>query len=162
MWTLTLVWTNSNPLCNIVRKYQSLTFGVMIHWEWTGGSGWVLFLVSQTWAILQLNGWMIQFYSDQHWGNSLKDSTDRCIISFKRKYGYKLSSLYLNKMISVSFSTLAVIKTYCQSLRELEIYVYEVTSGSTLPLDQAIVEAPASKLEHLVSLQLGGNIPSGE
>ena len=65
-------------------------------------------------------------------------------------------------MISVSFSTLAVIKTYCPSLRELEIYVYEVTSGSTLPLDQAIVEAPASKLEHLVSLQLGGNIPSGE
>ena len=65
-------------------------------------------------------------------------------------------------MISISFSTLAVIKTRCPSLRELEIYVYEVTSGSSLPLEEAIEDAPVGKLEDLLSLQLGGTIPSGE
>ena len=79
-----------------------------------------------------------------------------------RRYGYKLTRLSLNKMISISFSTLAVIKTQCPSLRELEIYVYEVTSGSSLPLEDAIEDAPVGKLEDLLSLQLGGTIPSGK
>ena len=65
-------------------------------------------------------------------------------------------------MISVSFCTLVAIKTSCPSLRDLELYVYEITSGSSTPLEQAVMEAPAGKLEDLVSLQLGGTIPSGE
>ena len=73
-----------------------------------------------------------------------------------------MTKLSLNKMISISFSTLAVIKTQCPSLRELEIYVYEVTSGSSLPLEEAIEDAPVGKLEDLLSLQLGGTIPSGK
>ena len=82
--------------------------------------------------------------------------------AISRKFGYKLTRLCLNKMISVSFCTIVAIKTSCPSLRELELCVYEITSGSSTPLEQAVMEAPAAKLEDLVSLQLGGKIPSGE
>ena len=81
-----------------------------------------------------------------------------CIL---RRFGYKLTKISLNNMISISFSTIAAIKTHCPSLKEFELYVYEVTSGSSLPLEHAIEDSPVGKWEDLVSLQLGGTIPSG-
>ena len=72
-----------------------------------------------------------------------------------------MTRVCLNKMISISFQTIAAIKNHCSSLKIFELYVHEITSGSTLPLEQEIRETPTREWKDLVSLQVGGDIPNG-
>ena len=67
----------------------------------------------------------------------------------------------MNKMISISFPTLATIKTCCTSLKVLEVHVDEITTGSSLPLEQVIRESPNGSMDSLELLRLGGAIPTG-
>ena len=78
-------------------------------------------------------------------------------------FGSQLTQLRLSKMICLSFPTLAAIKTSCPALKMLEIHVYDVISGSSSPLDQAILEAKNGKLENLVHLKISGfgGLPNG-
>ena len=73
-----------------------------------------------------------------------------------------MSRVCLNKMISISFTTIAAIKKFCASLKVFELYVHKITSGSTLPLEQEIRETPNGEWKDLLSLQLGGDIPNGK
>ena len=68
----------------------------------------------------------------------------------------------MNKMISISFPTLVTIKTCCTSLKSLEIHVDEITTGSSLPLEQVIKESPNGTLDNLEVIRLGGAIPTGK
>jgi len=73
-----------------------------------------------------------------------------------------LTRLCLNKMISISFETLAAIKNFCKNLETFEVFVdniQTVNSGSTL--EQVIAESSESDWISLKSLKLGGLIPSG-
>ena len=67
-------------------------------------------------------------------------------------------------MISLSFPTIVAIKTSCPSLKMLEIHVYDVTSGSASPLEQAIMEAKNGKLQNLEYLKISGfgGLPNGK
>lgn len=65
-------------------------------------------------------------------------------------------------MISISFETLAAIKTNCRCLNVLEVYVdniYTVDRLSTL--EQVIVETPNVTWPSLNSLKLGGLVSTG-
>ena len=80
---------------------------------------------------------------------------------FPRNFGGNLSRVCLNKMITISFPTIAAIKKYCSSLKIFELYVHEIKSGSTLSLEQEIRETTKGGWKNLLSLQLGGDIPNG-
>ena len=73
-----------------------------------------------------------------------------------------MTRLCLNKMISISFDSLAAIKTHCVSLQVFELFVDNITTtGNGLTLEQAIMEAPPTPASSLHSLKLGGKIYSG-
>ena len=73
-----------------------------------------------------------------------------------------MTRLCLNKMISISFDSLAAIKTNCVSLQVLELFVDNITTkGNGLTLVQAVTEAAATPASSLHSLKLGGKIYSG-
>ena len=75
----------------------------------------------------------------------------------------KLTRLCLNKMISISFETLSAIKTFCENLTILDIYVDQVfTFREQTPLEQVIAETPNTPWPSIKSLKLGGSIPTGE
>ena len=72
-----------------------------------------------------------------------------------------MTRVCLNKMITITFSTIASIKKFCSCLETFELYVHEITSRSSLALEQEIRETPNGEWKDLVSLQLGGDIPNG-
>jgi hypothetical protein len=83
---------------------------------------------------------------------------NQCI---KKHAGY-LTRICLNKMISISFETLAAIKTHCQNLQVLEMFVdgiYTFDEHSTL--EQVIDETPNPVWPSLQSLKVGGLISTG-
>jgi len=74
----------------------------------------------------------------------------------------KLTRICLNKMISISFETLAAVKNSCKNLETFEVFVdniYTLKTSSTL--EQVIAETANSEWESLKSLKLGGLIPTG-
>jgi len=73
-----------------------------------------------------------------------------------------LTRLCLNKMISISFESLAAIKKHCQKLEVLDVYVDEVTTFlEHTPVGQVVAETENTHWESLKSLKLGGSIPDG-
>ena len=78
-----------------------------------------------------------------------------------RLHGSKLTRLCLNKMISISVSTLATIKSHCASLTVLEIHVDKITS-ETDTLEQALEAGEAAQMTRLKSLKVGGSVNSGD
>ena len=70
-----------------------------------------------------------------------------------------LTRLCLNKMISISFESLAAIKKYCQKLEVLDVYVDEVTTFlEHTPVGQVVAETENTHWESLKSLKLGGRL----
>ena len=68
-----------------------------------------------------------------------------------------LTRLCLNKMISISFESLAAIKKHCQKLEVLDVYVDEVTTFlEHTPVGQVVAETENTHWESLKSLKLGG------
>ena len=80
---------------------------------------------------------------------------------FLRLHGPNLTRLCLNKMISISVSTLASIKTHCTSLAVLELHVDKITS-ETESLGQALEAAEITPMPCLKSLKVGGSVNSGD
>jgi len=79
-----------------------------------------------------------------------------------RNCSSNLTRICLNKMISISFETLAAIKTFCRNLETFEVFVDNVhTVNSSSTLEQVIAESPRIEWTSLKSLKLGGLIPSG-
>ena len=77
-------------------------------------------------------------------------------------YASSLTRICLNKMISISFETLAAIKTHCPKLQVLDIYVDHVyTFKAQTTIEQVVAETPNTSWESLKSLKLGGTIPTG-
>ena len=73
-----------------------------------------------------------------------------------------LTRLCLNKMISITFETLAAIKKHCKKLEVLDIYVDEVRSlDPHTPVEQVVAETNNCDWQSLKSLKLGGSVPSG-
>ena len=72
-----------------------------------------------------------------------------------------MTRLCLNKMISISVSTLASIKSHCTSLTVLELHVDKINSD-TEDLGQALEAAEAVSMPCLKSLKVGGSVNSGE
>ena len=73
-----------------------------------------------------------------------------------------LTRLCLNKMISISFESLAAIKKNCQKLEILDVYVDEVTTFlEQTPVGQIVAETGNSRWESLKSLKLGGRVNDG-
>jgi len=73
-----------------------------------------------------------------------------------------LTRICLNKMISISFETLAAIKSNCKNLQVLELFVdgiYTMEDQSTL--EQVIDETPNPLWPSLQSLKVGGLINTG-
>jgi len=73
-----------------------------------------------------------------------------------------LTRICLNKMVSISFETLAAVKTNCKSLEVFEVFVdlvFTFNHGSSL--EQVIAETENSEWKSLKSLKLGGLIPTG-
>jgi len=73
-----------------------------------------------------------------------------------------LTRICLNKMVSISFETLAAVKKYCKSMEVFEVFVdlvYTFKHGSSL--EQVIAETENTEWKSLKSLKLGGFIPTG-
>ena len=88
---------------------------------------------------------------------------------FSSMHGPKLTRLCLNKMKSISVSTLATIKSHCTSLAVLELHVDQITS-ETEDLKEALESAqmsflnksPRAQMSCLKSLKVGGSVNSGD
>merc|ERR1712059_206794 len=79
-----------------------------------------------------------------------------------KKHAGNLTRICLNKMISISFETLAAFKTQCQSLQVLEIFVDGIyTFDDQATLEQVIDETENPAWPSLQSLKLGGLISTG-
>jgi len=74
----------------------------------------------------------------------------------------KLTRICLNKMISISFETLAAVKNSCKNLETFEVFVDNIyTFKTSSTLEQVITESANSEWASLKSLKLGGLIPTG-
>eukprot|EP00092_Neocalanus_flemingeri_P000587 GFUD01000623.1.p1 GENE.GFUD01000623.1~~GFUD01000623.1.p1 ORF type:complete len:689 (-),score=173.31 GFUD01000623.1:19-1851(-) len=73
-----------------------------------------------------------------------------------------LTRICLNKMISISFETLAAVKTFCKNLEVFEVFVDKIyTFNTSSVLEQVIAETENTDWTSLKSLKLGGSIPTG-
>jgi len=79
-----------------------------------------------------------------------------------QNYASNLTRICLNKMISISFESLAAIKSHCPKLEVLDIYVDHVYTFKTQnTIDQVVAETPNNSWPSLKSLKIGGTIPTG-
>ena len=73
-----------------------------------------------------------------------------------------LTRICLNKMISISFETLAAVKTFCKNLEVFEVFVDNIyTFNTSSTLEQVIAVTENNGWTSLKSLKLGGSIPTG-
>eukprot|EP00092_Neocalanus_flemingeri_P013202 GFUD01014229.1.p2 GENE.GFUD01014229.1~~GFUD01014229.1.p2 ORF type:complete len:251 (-),score=68.66 GFUD01014229.1:355-1107(-) len=79
-----------------------------------------------------------------------------------QQFASNLTRVCLNKMISISFETLAAIKSHCPKLEVLDVYVDHVyTFKSQNTIEQVVAETPNNSWPSLKSLKIGGTIPTG-
>lgn len=79
-----------------------------------------------------------------------------------QNFASNLTRICLNKMISISFETLAAIKFHCPKLEVLDVYVDHVYTFKTLnTIEQVVAETPNTTWPSLKSLKIGGTIPTG-
>ena len=79
-----------------------------------------------------------------------------------QKYASNLTRVCFNKMISISFETLAALKSCCRKLEVLDVYVDHVYSFKTQnTIDQVVDETPNNSWVSLKSLKIGGTIATG-